>query len=120
MSDVGTRGINAYETARRIVLVDCEASCLVQPGSRSFPMEIAIGVPETGEIQSWLIKPKREWIDEWDWDPGAERVHGLSRDYLLGHGLPRAQVACEVHEAIGPHEIMSDSPPYEAHWLSVL
>jgi len=120
MSEGVARGVRGHETARRIVLVDCEASSLAQPGVRSFPIEIAVGVPETGEIRSWLIKPEREWIDEWDWDPGAERVHGLSRDYLLGHGLPRAQVAREVREAIGPREIMSDNPPYEAHWLAVL
>jgi hypothetical protein len=38
-------------------------SCLAQPGAWSFPIEVAIGVPETGEIRAWLIKPEREWID---------------------------------------------------------
>ena len=105
---------------RRIVIIDCEASCLAGDGRRSYPIEVAAGLPETGAIRSWLIKPERQWLDEWDWHYEAELVHRLTRDHLLAHGLPRAQVARELRAFIGDRAVVSDYPPAEGYWLAVL
>lgn len=108
------------ELARRICVIDFEASSLPGGGRRSFPIEVAAGIPETGEVRSWLIRPERDWLEDWDWHYEAEQVHGLTREYLLAHGLPRDQVARELHAFIGDREAVSDNPRAEAYWLGVL
>ena len=103
---------------RRIVVVDFEASSL--PGPGSYPIEVAAGIPETGEIRSWLIRPEPVWLESWVWDPESERIHRLTREHLLAHGLPRAQVARELEAFIGGREVVSDNPRAEGYWLGVL
>jgi hypothetical protein len=112
--------MSTEDIARRIVIVDCEASCLPGEGRRSYPIEIAAGVPETAEVRIWLIKPARVWLDEWDWYQEAEQLHRLTRNHLLAHGLPRLQVARELKDFIGDREVVSDNPAAEGHWLAVL
>jgi len=106
--------------SRPIAIIDFEASCLPGHGRRSYPIEVAVGLPETGELTIWLIKPEREWLEGWDWYYEAEQMHGLTRPHLLAHGLPRAHVARELLAAVDGHEVLSDCPRYEHHWLSVL
>lgn len=107
------------DSVRRIAILDFEASCRPNVG-RSYPIEVAVGIPETGEIRSWLIKPERAWIAEWDWYYESELVHGLTRDHLLAQGLARAQVVRELSAVIGNREVVSDHPPAEGYWLAVL
>lgn len=106
--------------ARRICVVDFEASCLPGGGRRSYPIEVAAGVPETKEVRSWLIRPELTWLDAWDWHAEAEQLHRLTPEYLLAHGLPRAQVARELQAFIGDREVVSDNPAAEGWWLAVL
>jgi hypothetical protein len=106
--------------SRKVVVLDFEATCLVSVGIRSYPIEVVIGDPDTGDVQSWLIKPEREWLDSWDWSEDSEWIHGLTRQHLLAHGHPRAQVAREVLAVIGDREPLSDNPAFEQYWLWVL
>jgi hypothetical protein len=63
--------------------LDCEASSLHE--TASYPIEVAWGHVTTGIVRSYLINPAA--IPEWtDWDPAAQAVHGLSREYLAEHG----------------------------------
>jgi hypothetical protein len=112
--------MSTKDVARRIAIVDVEASCLAGGGRRSYPIEIAAGIPETGEIRSWLIKPEHIWLDEWDWYEEAEQLHRLTRNHLLAHGLPRLQVARELTDFVGDREVVSDNPTMEGYWLAVL
>lgn len=108
------------ELTRRICVVDFEASCLPGGGRRSYPIEVAAGMPETGEVRSWLIRPELTWLEAWDWHAEAEQLHRLTREHLLGHGLPRAQVARELEIFVGDRELVSDNPAAERYWLGVL
>lgn len=108
------------DLARRIIFVDFEASCLPGDRQRSYPIEVAAGIPETGEVRSWLIRPEQVWLDEWDWHDESEQIHGLAREHLLTHGLSRAQVARELQAFIGDREVISDNPSAEGYWLAVL
>ena len=77
--------------------LDCEASSLDE--TFSFPIEVAWGHVTSGEVQAYLINPGM--IAEWtDWDPAAQAVHGLSREYLAGHGHHPRLVAGEVWRAL--------------------
>lgn len=89
-------------------------------GRRSFPIEIAAGIPETGDLRSWLIRPEQVWLDEWDWHYEAEQLHRLTRDHLVAHGVPRLQVAREFADFVGDREVVSDNPATEGYWLAVL
>lgn len=105
---------------RQTALIDFEASSLVNAGLRSYPIEVAIGFPDTGEVRAWLIRPKREWIDTWTWDPAAQRLHGLSLNDLYVHGRPRTEVAREMMAMIGDRTPLSDNPEFDQYWLWVL
>lgn len=61
-----------------------------------------------------IVSPKtwkaldREYIEiQWNgtsaWDPGAERVHGLSKEYLLENGLPEEDAFDRICEFLVKH-----------------
>jgi hypothetical protein len=103
---------------RPAVIIDFEASSLPMPGS--FPVEIAIGDIDTGEVTSWLIRPTDRWLKSGFWDPNAEKVHGLSREHLREHGRPAAEVAREVRATLKGKTLLSDYPEGEELWLGSL
>lgn len=45
---------------RPFLLIDFEASALRGRGVRSFPIEVALGWPDTGEVWDW---PEPEWMN---------------------------------------------------------
>lgn len=96
-----------------LAFVDFEASSLAK---HSYPVEVA-WVFEDGACESYLIRPAPGWID---WDPGAERMHGLSRERLAAEGEPHDRVARRVLEALLGHEPCASAPSWDGKWLSVL
>jgi len=108
------------EAASRIAIIDFEASALPGKGRRSFPIEVGAAVPKTGEVRSWLIRPERVWLDEWDWYYESEQVHRLTREHLLRCELPREQVAREMQGFIGGRALLSDNPAAEGYWFGLL
>jgi DNA polymerase III epsilon subunit-like protein len=95
------------------VFLDFEASSLAQD---SYPIEVG-WVTEDGQSESHLIRPAPDWTD---WDPTAERVHGLSRARLEAEGEPHDRVAHRMLEALGAHEVFASAPSWDGKWLSVL
>jgi hypothetical protein len=106
--------------AKLVAVLDFEASCLAQPDRQSYPIEVAVGFPETGEIRSWIIRPEPEWLAEWDWSFESEKLHGLTQATLLAQGQSRSEVAQLVEAAIEERRLLSDNPVYEEYWLSLL
>jgi hypothetical protein len=96
-----------------IAFLDFEASSLAKA---SYPVEVA-WVFEDGARESHLIRPAPGWTD---WDPGAERMHGLSRARLLAEGEPHDQVARRLLEALAGHLACASAPSWDGKWLSVL
>lgn len=105
-------------SGRAVLVIDFEGSCLPGTG-QSYPIEVALGDVATGVIRSWLIRPEPEW-SSWTWDPAAERVHGISQDYLAREGIARAIVANEVREMMKGRAVVSDHPLYDQIWLGRL
>lgn len=96
--------------------LDCEASSLDE--ACSYPIEVAWGHLTTGIIRSYLIDPTG--IETWtDWDPAAQAVHGLSRDYLAGNGLPPWQVAEEVVRDLRG-QVVFVTAPEDKGWVDEL
>lgn len=89
-----------------LIFLDFEASSL-RP--HSFPIEAGWAVlsPDGSiSVDSRLIKPDPSWDD---WDPEAEKVHGISMAHLYGHGLPAASVIDDLAAALAGKTVYSDS-----------
>jgi hypothetical protein len=105
------------EDPGRLAVIDFEASCLPSFG-RSFPLEVGLSRVGTGETASWLIKPIDAWLD-WDWDPAAERIHGITLADALERGRPPLDVLRELAAMARSSRVVSDSG-LDALWLGVL
>lgn len=70
----------------RPCILDIEASGF---GASSDPIEVG-HVLADGRSRCTLIRPREGWTH---WDPRAEALHGISRETLLRHGRPVAEVA---------------------------
>jgi hypothetical protein len=101
-----------------IAIIDIEASCLPALG-RSYPIEIAVGHPDSGRVMSWLIRPEPDWLG-WAWDPAAERLHGLTMARLQAEGLPRVEVARAVEMALSERHGVSDAPAFDQAWMELI
>ena len=97
------------------VFIDFEASSLRVD---SYPIEVAWN-NQSGTIHSFLINPSH-YPDDWnDWDPRAEALHGLTREYLKQHGQPPVDVARQLQDDL-PKTLYSDAPDFDAFWLDRL
>jgi hypothetical protein len=97
-----------------MIILDCEASGL-HPDS--YPVEVAWYDFETGEQDSFLIKP----ADHWNyWDTNAEEIHGLNQGQLVTDGLSVFHATMRLRKALADKAVYSDAPGYDDFWLQVL
>jgi len=96
-----------------LVFLDFEASGL---GRQSFPIEVG-WVFEDGREEGHLIRPAPGWEE---WDPDAERVHGIPRDRLEREGTPHDAVARRMVEVLTGHDLLASAPSWDGGWLSRL
>jgi hypothetical protein len=95
--------------------IDFEASSL---GDFSYPIEVAWNTLN-GLIEEYLISPDK--IESWiDWSPESEKVHGLSKSYLVKFGKPPSLVCLQMNQQLSGKIIYSDNPDYDSMWLSKL
>lgn len=98
-----------------LLFLDLEASGL---SMHSYPIEVGWSVSES-ETGSLLIRPDGTWHTA-DWDPGAEALHGISRDLPARNGVP-ASCAAEVVLALArDRRIVVDQPAWDGAWLNLL
>lgn len=95
------------------LLVDVEASGL---GPSSYPIEVAWSDP-AGEVEEHLIEPPDEWLTDLEWDPSAERIHGIPLLKLTAEGEPIGQVCEAFLRSTHGHPLYSDAPNYDRSWL---
>lgn len=100
----------------RYVIIDIEAS-----GFDGFPIEVG-WCDQDGVAEGHLIRPAWNWCG---WDLRAERLHGISREYLTIHGEPHEavakQVACRLSRWREDQVIVaSDNPGFDQDWLVML
>jgi len=97
--------------------LDFEASGI---GQHTFPIEVAVADPTSGEVQSWLIRPTPEWLAVGVWDKAAEAVHGLTVERITAEGLSVEQVTEALTNVAYGARVLSDSPGHDGHWLRTL
>jgi hypothetical protein len=104
-----------------LIVIDFEATALTL---QSYPIEVGVARLDRtgGELACWstLIAPDPAWNMTDQWDPDAQRVHGISRWQLRGGMAPAAAMAA-LDEWIGPcATVWCDGGLYDAHWLQTL
>jgi hypothetical protein len=95
------------------VFLDFEASSL---SKQSYPIEVG-WAGEDGSMERRLIRPAPSWTD---WDDAAEAIHRIPRETLLAEGTPHDEVARQVLEALGSHDVYVTAPSWDGMWLSKL
>jgi hypothetical protein len=94
-------------------IVDVEASGF---GRGSYPIEVGIAL-EDGSVHAMLIKP----ADGWDhWDESAEKIHGISREYLIENGKPVREVAIFLNDLCGGQTLYTDAWSFDSSWIGRL
>lgn len=101
----------------RLVCIDFEASSL---GKHSYPIEVGLADPATGEVHSWLIKPQPRWLAEGEWHPESARVHGITQAQLSAEGQHPWIVYTDLLHVIEGREVVSDNPDFDDQWFRVL
>lgn len=91
-------------------IIDIEASGF---GAGSYPIEIGYYQPG-GQMFCSLIRPQPDWTH---WDPGAEKVHGVTREILAQHGKPVLDVAQHLNQAFRGQTVYSDAWAHDYPWL---
>lgn len=94
-------------------VLDIEASGF---GRASYPIEVGYVLPD-GRARCTLIRPPAHWTH---WDDAAEQVHHISRDTLLRHGRPAADVARMLNDDLAGHTVYCDGWGHDYPWLAAL
>ena len=94
-------------------VLDVEASGF---GRNSYPIEVGFVLP-SGQMFCALIRPEPLWTH---WDPLAEQVHRISRETLLGRGLPAIEVARTLNAQLRGMTVYSDGWLNDYSWLGSL
>lgn len=98
--------------SERLAFIDFEASGL---GARSWPIEVGWAF-EDGAGESLLVSPAPDWSMD-DWDPRAEKLHGISLKMLSDLGVS-AETACDrLASTLADCAVYSDAPDWDAFWM---
>ena len=95
------------------ITIDVEASGF---GRESYPIEVGLVLPD-GTPHCFLIAPHRSWTN---WDPEAEKVHGIARDTLLTYGRPIPDIAWRLNQLLRERTVYSDAWSFDMSWLGKL
>jgi hypothetical protein len=95
------------------IIIDVEASGF---GQGSYPVEIGLVLPD-GTPHCFLVMPARGWRD---WDPEAEKIHGISRSLVESHGRPVEEIAWRLNGLLYGHTVYSDAWSFDMSWLGKL
>lgn len=104
-----------------LAVIDFEATALT---ATSYPIEVGLAIARTidSEIEVWsaLIQPHPDWDIVGQWDPDAQKLHGISRgDLRCGISTHDAIVTLN-RLAAGNAVLWCDGGIYDAQWLAVL
>lgn len=104
-----------------LVVIDFEASALTLD---SYPIEVGIARAEdrTLHITSWsaLIAPAPTWDLGAQWDPDAQRVHGI-RPWQLRQAPNARDVMLDLNRRVGTAgTVWCDGAMYDMHWMRTL
>lgn len=90
-----------------------------------YPVEVGWAAVNTanGTVTSnaVLISPRgTDWVAKLAWDPKAEKLHGLTFDYVQVNGLVAPVAANVASLALGDCTVYSDNPHVDERWIDML
>lgn len=94
-------------------ILDFEASGF---GYESYPIEVGLALGG-GERFCTLILPLKEWQH---WDDDAAKIHQISQQDLLRHGVPIVDVCLRLNQLLGEQVVYSDGWVVDKPWLNTL
>lgn len=104
-----------------LIVIDFEASALA---TDAYPIEVGIAIADTPTsdpvVWSTLVSPAPSWKIDQQWDPDAERIHGITR-WELRDGLTARKAMDELNQRI-PNgvKVWCDGGHYDKAWLEAL
>ena len=74
---------------------------------------------EDGSIEDHLISPA--YTESWtEWDPEAERIHGIKREEILSRGESPLVICKIMNDQLAGKIVYTDAPQFDGMWLSDL
>ena len=100
-----------------LLFLDFEASAL----AGGFPIEVA-WLAESGQGESYLIRPAPAWLKAKEWSEESRRIHGISMEELMDRGVPHVTAAKRARAVLGaPGAVpVCDAPDFDGGWLAGL
>lgn len=98
------------------VFLDLEASGL----QNGFPTEVGWIRQSDGANYSTLIRPEPDWCENFNWDPGAEAVTGITREHLIARGRSRIEVAADLMRDLANDRVFVDGGRWDVEWLNMI
>lgn len=103
--------------SKKPIILDIEASGL---SPRSYPVEIGWASVQDLSGDSFLIRPSNGWVKNGDWSSTSEQIHGISLEQALDEGIPVAEAAERVNEALNGYRVLVDGGQYDPQWYRSL
>ncbi len=94
-------------------ILDFEASGF---GYDSYPIEVGVAL-SGGERFCTLIQPLEGWRH---WDDEAAKIHQISQQDLLRHGVPIVDVCLRLNQLLSEQVVYSDGWVVDKPWLNTL
>jgi hypothetical protein len=98
---------------KNVICLDFEASGL---GAGSYPIEAAVADCHSGECESWLIRPKEEWLSDGIWSTESFEAHKIPLAELIACGLPPELVARELNARCQGKTVLCDGGDHDRRW----
>lgn len=112
---------NRLDLQYPIAAIDFEATALTLT---SYPIEVGLAIAHgpDSEIEEWssLILPPAAWDIDAEWDPDAEKLHGIRRRDLRSGKSPGEAMQTLNRMTAGIAIVWCDGGHYDAHWLATL
>ncbi|MAB13277.1 hypothetical protein FHS78_001856 [Parvibaculum indicum] len=103
----------------KITVIDFEAA-----GMESYPIEFGWATVDIDaqeiSVDSFLIRPTEDWLQNWEWTSEAELLHGLRLRDLMDKGINVETAVQRIDERFGDTPLYSDAPSFEKFWMKTL
>lgn len=97
------------------IFLDTEASSLWD----GYPIEVA-WMSETGEKDSFLIKPMDFWLKTKHWSLDSEAIHNIEFNHLMSDGICPITSVDRLNEMLKGKIVLCDALSSDGEWLALL
>lgn len=103
----------------RIIILDIESSGLSDRAPKSYPVEFGWCDLDLN-VESFLIRPTKNWLKKGLWSSNAEAIHGISQEQLMDEGISVVEASERVNDAFKGCRVLRDGMQYDPFWYGRL